>query len=188
MDLKEAVDVVKNVVSIIAVLVGGFWTYDTFVKQRSDYPHANLEHLISHIKLANKNNLMHVTVKVANIGSSLIEVNSTDVRIQQILPLMCVQRDDECPEIQIHRALTQVPRENDVFSWPRISQRIKDFKQIIAIEPGETEQLDFEFVVPVSIKAVRVYSYIRNVRKNDRAIGWHTATYYEFSPASREKS
>lgn len=81
---KDWVDIVQSVVTIVAVVVGGIWTYDVFIKERRDYPHANIEHKTTHLSLTDKKRLLRVGLDLTNAGSSLMEIDQSIVRIQQI--------------------------------------------------------------------------------------------------------
>lgn len=80
-------------------------------------------------------------------------------------------------------ASAAVERKDDRFAWPLIAER--DVKTTIEIEPGEKQSLDYEFVIPSTVKAVRIYTYFRNEQrsKEGREIGWYASSYYDFSKA-----
>lgn len=188
MDLKDKIASAQAIVSICAIFVGGWWTYDNFIKERKNLPHANIEHKVSYIRLSPRTNLLRVAVVTSNTGSSRMEIKTTDVRIQQVLPIFCVGGDSRCAHREIAESLSDVSRKNDLFSWPMISRRKETRPIPINVEPGETERLDFEFVVPRGVKAVRIYSYIRNEKLSPNIeSGWHMASYYEFSNSGREE-
>lgn len=48
----------------------------------------------------------------------------------------------------------------------------------IEIEPGEIEQLHYDFFVASNIKAILVYSYFRNIQKSHR-VGWSLTTTHD---------
>jgi hypothetical protein len=53
----------------------------------------------------------------------------------------------------------------------------------IEIEPGESEQLHYDFLVDKAIKTVLVYSYFQNIQKN-RRLGWSLTTTNDFTSLS----
>jgi hypothetical protein len=179
---KDWVDIAQSVVTIVAVFVGGLWTYDVFIKERHDYPHANIEHKATYLPLANKKRLLRVGLDLTNAGSSLMEISQSIIRIQQILPAAPCS-GEPCAASQLKDASAEVERKDDRFAWPLIAER--DVKTTIEIEPGEKQSLDYEFVIPSTVKAVRIYSYFRNEQrsKTDKEIGWYTSSYYDFPAA-----
>ena len=179
---KDWVDITQSIVTIGAVFVGGLWTYDVFIKERHDYPHANVEQKITHLSLADKGLLLRVGLDLTNTGSSLLEIDRSTIRIQQILPVASCS-NDPCAMNQLKDAAAAVERKDDRFDWPLIADR--DVKTTIEIEPGEKQSLDYEFVIPSTVKAVRIYTYLRNDRKSnqDKEIGWYASSHYDFSTA-----
>jgi hypothetical protein len=179
---KDWVDIAQSVVTIAAVFVGGLWTYDVFIKERHDYPHANIEHKTTHLSLSDKKRLLRVGLDLTNAGSALMEINQSIIRVQQILPAASCS-NGPCAASQLKDASAEIERKDDRFAWPLIAER--DIKTTIEIEPGEKQSLDYEFVVPSAIKAVRIYTYFRNEQKSkkDKEIGWYASSYYDFSTA-----
>lgn len=171
---KDWIDITQSIVTISAVFVGGFWTYDVFIKERHDYPHANVEQKINHLSLADKELLLRVGLDLTNTGSSLLEIDRSTIRIQQILPLASCS-NDPCAMSQLKDAAAAVERKDDRFNWPLIADR--DVQTTIEIEPGEKQSLDYEFLIPSTVKAVRIYTYLRNDKrsKQDKEIGWYAS-------------
>src|ERR1035437_10352507 len=54
---KDLTGALQSVATIIALFIGGLWTFRAFVKGRGNYPRAKLEHLISHRRLPNRTSL-----------------------------------------------------------------------------------------------------------------------------------
>jgi hypothetical protein len=178
--LKDWVDVAQSVVTIVAVIVGGIWTYDVFIKERRDYPHANIEHQITHLALSDKQNLLRVGLDLTNAGSSLMKIDHSLIRIQQILPAASCS-NDPCATSQLKEALAGIERKEDRFAWPLIAERT--VTDPIEIEPGEKQSLDYEFVIESTVKAVRIYTYFKNEQrsKEDKEQGWDMSGFYNFS-------
>jgi hypothetical protein len=125
MAIKEKLEIIQSIVTIFAVLVGGFWTYTLFVKERENYPHATIEHALSHIALSKGINLLRVSMTVKNTGTSILEIKKMFIRVQQILPVPPCADTQPCAADQVNKALREVERKEDRFSWPLISERIK---------------------------------------------------------------
>jgi hypothetical protein len=184
---KDRVDIVQAIVTIGAVFVGGFWTYDVFIKERRQFSHANIEQKITHLALSNQDILLRVGLDVTNAGSSLMAIQRSTIWVQQILPAADCETVSPCARSELREAAAEVTRKNDRFSWPLIAERIVTFEPAAEIEPGEKQSFDFEFVTRSNVKAVRVYTYIVNEQKSEKGkeIGWPTSSYYDF-PASRD--
>jgi hypothetical protein len=180
---KERVEIVQALVTIGAVFVGGFWTYDVFIKERREHPPANIEQKITHLALSKDQNLLRVELEVTNAGSSLMAIRQWVVRVQQILPAADCEKDIACAPAQLKEAAAHVERTSDRFAWPLIAERDGTLDSAAPIEPGEKQSFDFEFVTPMSVKAVRIYSYLGNDHEaqDHNNIGWIASSYYDFS-------
>lgn len=190
MTLKDKINTAQSFVSILAIFVGAWWTYDNFIKERRHFPHAYIEHNISHIPLTPDINLLRMSLKVTNSGASRMQIVKSTMRIQQILPMLpCDELTPPCVKEQIDIAIQEITRQADRFAWPMIGER-KNFLEppLVDIEPGETEYMDFEFAISSNVRAIRAYSYIRNENKTDGAheSGWHMSSFYELPPQRNE--
>jgi hypothetical protein len=105
MAIKEKLEIIQSIVTIFAVLVGGFWTYTLFVKERENYPHATIEHAPSHIALSKDINLLRVSMTVKNTGTSILEIKEMFIRVQQILPVPLCADTQPCAADQVNKAL-----------------------------------------------------------------------------------
>jgi hypothetical protein len=179
--LKEKLEIVQYIVTIFAILIGGTWTYILFIRERQIYPHAEIEQVVSHIALSKATNLLRVVVNVKNIGGSRLIVKKSITRIQQILPEAPCIESSPCASKQIFRALEEYERKEDIFSWALIAEREKYFDDPLDLEPSEKDMKDFEFAIPSDIKAVRIYTFIRNEKrsKGDTDFGWDVSSYYD---------
>lgn len=42
MNIKDKIETLAHVVTMLAIIVGGLWTYNIFIKERNSFPHANI--------------------------------------------------------------------------------------------------------------------------------------------------
>jgi hypothetical protein len=184
---KERVEIAQAIVTIVAVFVGGLWTYDIFIKERREYPHANIELKITHLTLSDRSNLLRVGLNLTNTGKSLMTIEQSIIRVQQILPQLPCSKGVPCAADELSEATANVVRKDDHFTWPLIAERTVTFTPSAQLEPGEKQNFDFEFVTPSDVKAVRIYTFFRNdrVSKKGKEIGWAASSYYDFPADSR---
>jgi hypothetical protein len=174
--------IAQAIFAIAAIIVGGLWTYNLFIKERHEYPHANIELKLSHVALSDRVNLLRVWIELTNGGSSLMKIGKSIIRVQQILPSVpCPKQDGACAANEVDAAIKEVERHDDRFNWALIAERTDSWPSF-DIEPGEKQSIDFEFATPSEVKAVRVYAYFRNDQKSSDAseVGWDTSNYYDF--------
>ncbi len=189
MTFKDTVETVGTIVTIGAIFVGGLWTYNLFVEERKQYPHANIEQKVSHVALTDHTNLLRVGIELTNTGTSRLLSAKSIIRIQQILPVPPCQAQGPCAKDEVSSALKDPERKADHFNWPMIAEREPSVGGSLDIEPGEKDFIDFEFVVPTKIKVVRIYSYFRNDQRSKQGsdeLGWSISSQYDFRQSIKE--
>jgi hypothetical protein len=80
-------------------------------------------------------------------------------------------------------------------TWPFVDKREKDCSGGKAeLEPGETDQFNFDFFIDPAIETVSVYAYLENVTKSKhgrwrwskpRKLGWSVTTLHDISRAGK---
>jgi len=201
-NIKDNCATIQSLFTVIALIVGGLWAYTQFTVERKGEPHANIKQEISYVALSDETNLLRVNVEFINTGISKIELKKYEVIIYQILPVPTSVKKD------IKYALTNVDRNTDRFSWQVVARRFSNLEETnpnlesgthtvengktklsldnpVEVEPGEKENMDFEFVIPSRIKVIRAYSYFRN-EKRKRSMGWSVSSYYDFRTSQKE--
>ncbi len=160
---------IKDIITVIAIVTGGLWTYLRFIKGRLCFPQAKLIHEISEVALEESKILVRVTLIVKNIGNTLISIPKCETRIQQIKPL---------PSELLGKLAT-----NDIYidkyaeiKWSTIDNRTVGIKS--EIEPNETDEFVFDFVIDKSIETIIIYTYVENIKKWKHDIGWPKSTIY----------
>lgn len=184
---KDLVDIFSSVVTILAIGIGGIWTYSLFIKERADFPHANIEQKISHVAFAKGVNLMRVAVEITNTGKSKLKLNKADVRVQRVLPFKgCSDEVKPCVADQINQSLKLVEQPVERFTWPLHARIDRLFD--VEIEPGEKAVVDYEFALPDELQVVRVYSHLRNDAAPNPTLntGWQLAEFYDFRERKKE--
>jgi hypothetical protein len=149
---KEFLEALQAIATIVAILVGGWWTYTLFVAQGGFSPGIKIDYDISSKALSRNTVLLHLRVRAENTGRSLVEWGEADVRVQQILPL------DKNLQRSFATGDQLVPQDSNVVRWPVLCRYLTniDYK----LRPGEIDAIDFDFILPSKVKTVRVYSFI----------------------------
>jgi hypothetical protein len=187
---KDAAQAVGSIATVVAVAMGGAWTYVLFRWRRIRYPRLNVQHKIYHWPVNGKL-LLHVAVETKSVGDVVLCLESMFVRVQQLMPLpadvLAAMASGKDPVAQ---------NESEV-AWPEIDCRPCNWKaEPREIEPGEIEEHHFDFVIPAYVERIEVYSHIVNARKARRllfwkarkAIGWNTTTVYSLEAAEEHMS
>jgi len=163
-------EIAKNYATCIAVIIGGFWAYLTFIRKREKYPSADIRHTIMNKRLDDNRMFLKVIVGVNNRGATVMNLDRRLVRIQQMIPW---------PTEALGKIDHEVRKDTEV-EWPLLGEvDLSGKEQEYEIEPGESDEFHFDFIIDSKIKSVVVYSYIRNHKKRDREIGWNKTTVYD---------
>jgi len=174
--LKELATIVQSIVTTIAIIVGGIWTWILFVKKRHGYPRARLEHRILKKPLPDGKTLLNVQLIISNIGDVLLSIVSTSTRVQQMLPI--IMDIKKC----IDEGKDPVSEGNTECEWPLLSERLgKISKGEFIVEPGETETICYDFIIDADVQTIAVYSHLENLKENHKnhEIGWNLTTVYD---------
>ena len=57
----------------------------------------------------------------------------------------------------------------------------------LEIEPGETEELQYEFILDNTIQTVKIVSYFRNIKRGEPEVGWRLTTIYDLQEATHNE-
>ena len=165
--IKDWAPTFNEILQALAIIIGGIWTYRKFVKGRLFSPQAALSHDINVVSLKEGKLLVRVTLIVKNIGNILIPVPTCDTRIQQIKPLPSELSDKlACNDIYLDKYAE--------IKWPTIDKLTVTINS--EIEPNETDEFIFDFVIDNELENILIYSYVPNIKKED--IGWPCSTIY----------
>ena len=168
----------QSLFTVAAIVAGGIWTYMLFVRRRQRYPRANITHQIRHYPISDRKVLLRVTVRICNKGEILLSLASGFTRVQQVIP---------CPVDLCESVGKQEDSANQCepeVEWPLLREKkLRSQRNKREIEPGETDELHFDFVIDSDVQVVVVYSYLKNVKKRRREIGWNATSIYDLRPA-----
>jgi hypothetical protein len=186
-DWKDLAAIVQALVTAVAVVIAAVWTYNLHVLKRQSHPRAVLTQQMTHRTLTDGPNgvrLVHLRVDVSNPGEVLLYLVSGTAWIQRILPMA---PDDE----SVLLTPDAVAEGHTMVAWPGAApvRHERWDPGDLVIEPGETQEFEYDFIVPLSLRTVRAYAYYKNASARpwwrcwgrNEEIGWHIATLYDLS-------
>jgi hypothetical protein len=169
---KDATATVQSLATIAALLIGGFWTYKTFVRFRQDRPRLSISHAVEHFPLSNHRTLLVVKEKLSNIGPVALQPTMGGIRVIQLLPVSTSFEDKltgggDDP-------LNDTEDDSDV--WKVIGSHEHPWiAKPELIEPGEDDTITNFFVIPDYVEAVDIFSYVANPTENNK-MSWQVGT------------
>jgi hypothetical protein len=173
-DFESWSNVAANVAQITAIAVGGWWAYSRFIRQREEFPRADLEQVVTHRELDRKNTFLRVAVKVDNVSPVLLKTETVRTDVYQVLPLT----DAAAEALSAGTLVTEGERDA---RWPCIAHY--EGAGPGEIEPGEGDEFGFDFVIGGDVETLFVYSYIKNVVREGRELGWGVTSLYDLDEA-----
>ena len=177
--VRASIGTLRDIASLIALVVSAFWGWKLFVERRRKYPRAAITHAIFERPAAEDTRLVRVKVNVANQGEVLLRLGAGCVRIYQIEPF------DEDTVAKLKAGGDPVVAGEMEAEWPTIAERVLNWRGAVRreIEPGEGDELNADFFIHSSFRTVMVYSYIKNDAKPG-SIGWNTTSIHELGAVS----
>jgi hypothetical protein len=178
--VKDWASIAESFAKVAALFVAAIWTYLLFVRQRQRFPRAKIEHTLVQYPLPAGKVLLRLSVSIANIGNVLLQIAKTNVEIYRVRPW---------PEALENAILSGAPIQTHGPKQKPIDWPLIDAREITApeaskeIEPSETENLYFDFVVETSLQKVFIWTYFENQAKRRRPVGWNTTSMHELRVA-----
>jgi len=174
-NIQDISGIILDIATVIALLVGGIWTYLLFVKQRLSYPRINITLKVDHIPVTESHNLVYVEIQHDNKGSILFSAEKAELRLRQVIPL------DKTISEEILLGKDPLSNEETVVEWPLLYQRNWKFSKDnpFEIEPNEKDSIFADFFLTNEVSCVQLYFYITNVKKKGKSIGWTATKTYK---------
>lgn len=172
--LEQASAIGANVATVLALGVGGWWTYSRFFKNRSGKPKAALSHSVEDRRLTNNDLLVRVVLRLENTGSVLLPVERMRCEVSQVDP----PSPDALERLSRRELITdEHAADLDCIRCYEVQRP----KGEIRIEPGESDVFPFDFVVPADVRTISIYSHIGNSSEKKNEIGWDLAAFYDLT-------
>lgn len=171
-------NVAANGGQVAAILVGGWWAYTRFIRQREEFPRATLEQIVTHRELDPEHTFLRVAVKIDNVSTVLLATDRVRTDVYQVLPVT----RDVSEALAGGRLVAEGGREAD---WPCVASY--EGAGPGQIEPSEGDEFGFDFVIPTRVTTAFVYSYIKNVTQEGRELGWGVTSLYDLDDERGEQ-
>lgn len=172
-DLKDIVTIIQLLITAIAIIVGGIWSYLLFVRKRQKYPRAKLEHHIAHWAVNSEVILVSIDITISNTSDVLLSLESGRIIVHQVLP----------PKNEFLQMLSEIKpqgsRRIEDVHWPSLFSYKEHWEnRTVEIEPGELEQLHYTLLLSSEVRMIHTVSFFRNIAKR-RRLEWGLETFYE---------
>lgn len=167
-EIKNVVQTVQSVSTTLAIVIGGVWSYKKFVRKREKYPRAKIEHQVFFREILNEKALLRVDISVENVGEILLTFVPKVVFVRRISPVQEYWFNFDPNNTK----------------WELIASERGKISQRKEIEPGESEQLIYDFIVPSNLEVISIHSYFENLSKSRRRDSPENRKWLNEDPAS----
>ena len=172
----DSAKVVQALGTVVAIFSGGFFAYYKLQMFRDFEPHLTIAHRVSHRPVGDSYVHIDVTATLHNSSKVQIEIRKGIFRLQQVSPASDERVESQYAEVFVDGAY------NDL-RWPTLDEITRAWsKSELIVEPGESHQEAYEFIVAGDVESVIVYTYFHNQRRLGHprtAQGWHATTVYD---------
>ena len=180
---------VKDAGTVVALAAGAYW----FLRRRDRFPRLNLNLHATLERLDQERQLTRVGVELENVGQVMVKVVCAEVWLQQLEP----RPPDAIASIGgMEETIRDASNPSAEALWPRIGKRALRFeKGQREIEPGEKDEIWFDFLVDSEVLTALAYVHIENAaksrkllqRRKNRAIGWIASRVFTRGGENRER-
>ena len=177
--LKDVAAIAQSVAATLAIAGGAVFAAYKLELFRDFEPHLTISHAINHRRIAEGYVHLDVTAALHNSSKVKVVLHGGLFLIQQISPSAYPTEGDEDPDWQAVE-----PVNNLYPNWPVIDEFSVDFgEQGLNIEPGQSAQEVFQFLVPATVKTVLIYYYLGEERlPEDNTKVWGIGSVYDIIP------
>lgn len=171
---KDIVEMIQLFVVASAVVIGGIVALYKLQIFRDFQPHLTVTQKVSHRVVGNEYIHVEMTATLHNSSRVKIEVREGLFRLQQIAPLS----DEEIMELY---AQVFIDEESKHLQWPTLEEIDRKWAaNELIVEPGESHQETYEFIVSREVTSVMVYAYFYNSRyPQSPSEGWGATTVHD---------
>ena len=166
-DIRNISQAIQGLFTVLAIIVGGIWTYFIFIKNRSSHPIINLDLSYDKFEVDGNKRLIHVHLRIENNGLVLLYSKEAELRLRQVTPLPVEVIED------INQGHDPIKENEQEIWWPLEASREWSWaKESFEIEPKESDTLHADFVIDKEIEVVQFYFHLTNSSKTKKQLGW----------------
>ena len=171
--VDKALSSIQSLAATIAIGVGGYWTYTTFIRERGQFVRIEIEAFeVDEIDIEPDGAILHTRVRLRNVGKTKFSGVYAQLQMRQIFPVSDEVRKFVRSDINI------VKSDEQQADWACIAEREWNWgPDDFDIEPSEFDTLHADFGIKSDVSIVEFYFFLRNPQKPGR-VGWTETLNY----------
>ena len=155
-DFSASARAVQAMVTAIAIVVAAIFAIFKLQIFRDFAPHLTISQKVSHRAIGDSYIHIYVAATLENSSKVKVELRQGLFLLQRVAPASDEDIEALYATVFINRSYPDIP-------WPVIGEMHRSWDENSQIiEPGESHQEVCEFIAPVDVKSVLVYSYFHN--------------------------
>lgn len=174
-EAKAVAEILESVATVVALIVGGYWTYQRFVRQRTEIAQGWIRCRASSLASAIGSRLLDVECELGNSGKVLIPIEKVKLIVRQVEPMT------DCKALAGRSEGAEY-----AFPWPEIARREWRWPAGAAeIEPGESQTLSWSFQLMPDLEVVELLGYFEDA-SSDPKKGWSKRLLVDLTTKRKE--
>jgi hypothetical protein len=145
---------------------------------REHIPNLTMELQVVRVPASLQYDAVMVALNSKNTGTGLCRVNRVIWQLKVVSPY-----DDETIQ-EMEREFDGTPASEQDIEFPWRLRKEETVTEGIVIEPNETEQMTYDFIIPAEITAIVVSAWVSNASEPREAEGWYRRTVHVNEEAS----
>ncbi len=136
-------------------------------RSREHIPGLTMDLQVKRVPASQSYDAVIVTLNAKNTGTGLCRVDRVVWQLKVVSPY-----DDETVQEMEHEfGATSAGRQDIEFPWRLMKE--ETVAEGIVIEPNETEQMTYDFIIPAEITAIVLSAWVTNASEPREAEGWY---------------
>lgn len=177
-DFNNTVEAIYYITAALGIALGLIGGYYAFLRKRLRFPRIIMMHTINSWQVTKERSLIRLTLGLSNKGEVLFKYRNFRITIYQLRPwpseIVELIEKGEGPTYELSDGGWLFTE----YRWPTLHTINPQFsKNHCRIEPGEDDELYFEFSIPSNVETILVYTFLDNPKK--KGIGWNKTSVYK---------
>ena len=155
-----------------AVMVTLYVADRNYRRSREHVPNLSMDLQVQRVPASRLYDAVIVTLDAKNTGTGLCEIEEVQWTVGVISPY-----DDDTVE-EMQSEFDERQGNGQVYEFPWREFRRDSTKYVAGIEPNETGQITYDFIIPTEPIAIVVSAWVPNASEPKTAEGWHRRTIH----------
>ena len=182
LDAEPAAKIFNLLITTTVIAIAAYVGYRKFILFREDKPQLTLTLTVSSRLINNQHIHIGAISKIENTGKVKVDIENIEWDLAVIAPYDgSILREMRYEYRNVMEEDQNEYKEDKEFPWrPLEEEPYKIERSGMNVEPGETEEIAFDFIAPVGVRSVAVSVFIENQEDIDEGKpGWYRRNFHD---------